>query len=75
MQESYPFDPALYDDTSPAAEGACTYHGESDAAATRCTGEPVVSFQDAEGRWQSGCTAAMQELVERDEITPLGQGA
>lgn len=40
-----------------------------------CTVEAVVSFQDAQGRWQSGCSVALEQLVEREEIQPLGQGA
>jgi len=35
----------------------------------------VVSFQDRHGEWQSGCARALEELVERGEIEPLGQGA
>lgn len=76
MQESYPFDPALYDEGSPARSGACSYHhGEGGDSGSKCDGEPVVSFQDRKGNWQSGCLVAMEELVERQEITPLGQGA
>jgi hypothetical protein len=34
-----------------------------------------VSYRDADDRWQSGCALALEELVERGEIAPLGQGA
>jgi hypothetical protein len=35
----------------------------------------VVSFRDAEGAWQSGCSSALETLVDAGEIAPLGQGA
>jgi len=35
----------------------------------------VVSFQDQHGDWQSGCQRALEELVDREEIEALGQGA
>jgi hypothetical protein len=38
-------------------------------------GEAVVSYQGADDRWQSGCSLALEQLVERGEIAPLGQGA
>ena len=38
-------------------------------------GEAVVSFEDQDAQWQSGCRTALEELVERGEIEPLGQGA
>lgn len=40
-----------------------------------CAGDAVVSFEDAEGRWQSGCSVALEQLTERGEIEALGQGA
>ena len=39
------------------------------------TGEAVVSFKDKHDRWQSGCSLALEQLVERGKIQPLGQGA
>jgi len=39
-----------------------------------CAGEAVVSFQDRDGRWQSGCSLALKQLVEQGEVEPLGQG-
>ena len=72
MKPSQTFDPDLYDADSPAAQGRCTHHG---GAAAECTGEAVVSFQDEDGTWQSGCSLALEQLVEDDAIEPLGQGA
>ena len=75
MNQSYPFDPDLHEPGSAAAAGACSYHRAEGADASACTGEPVVSFQGDDGRWHSGWSAALEELVEREELTPLGQGA
>jgi len=73
MRQSQTFDPALHQAGSPAAEGGCSHHaGGSDAD---CAGEAVVSFEDSDGQWQSGCRTALEELVERGDIEPLGQGA
>jgi len=72
MRQSYPFDPSLHDDDSPAARGVCSVHGSDDDT---CAGEPVVSFEGEQGTWQSGCSLALEQLVERGEILPLGQGA
>ena len=75
MSDSYPFDPDLHAEGSTAAQGYCSQHGPGSADRESCTGEPVVSFKDRHGRWQSGCSAALEQLVHRGEITPLGQGA
>ena len=75
MNDSYPYDPDLHEKGSVAAEGHCSQHGRDSAERGFCTGEPVVSFQDRHGRWQSGCSLALEQLVERGEIAPLGQGA
>jgi hypothetical protein len=74
MRQSQTFDPSLHPAGSPAAEGACSFHAEGGGNAD-CAGEAVVSFEDADGQWQSGCRTALEELVERGEIEPLGQGA
>ena len=74
MRPSQTFDPSLHEAGSPAAEGACSFHAEGDGNAD-CAGEAVVSFEDRDGQWQSGCRTALEELVERGEIEPLGQGA
>ena len=76
MNPSYPFDPDLHEPGSLAAGGRCSHHAQDgvDSSGT-CTGEAVVSFQDRHGDWQSGCSGALEELVERGEIEPLGQGA
>ncbi len=75
MNPSYPYDPDLHARGSVAASGQCSQHGEGSAARGSCAGEAVVSFQDRHGRWQSGCSLALEQLVERGEIEPLGQGA
>jgi hypothetical protein len=76
MRDSYPYDPELHEAGSPAARGYCSYH-DRDSVEPRdgCAGEPTVSFMDASDQWQSGCSTALEELVERGEIAPLGQGA
>lgn len=74
MRPSQTFDPSLHPAGSPAAEGACTHHADGGSSGT-CTGEAVVSFEDADGQWQSGCRTALEELVRTGEIEPLGQGA
>jgi hypothetical protein len=75
MNRSYPFDPDLHPPGSAAASGRCSQHGDGGATTGPCTGEAVVSFQDRDGQWQAGCSVALQQLVERGEIEPLGQGA
>lgn len=72
MNESHVFDAELHEPGSRAAKGQCSYHGTHGEA---CAGDAVVSFQDRDGRWQAGCPAALEELVEKGEIEPLGQGA
>ena len=75
MNPSYAYDPGMHQPGSVAARGKCSQHGEGGADRGTCAGEPVVSFQDRNGRWQSGCSLALEQLVERGEIQPLGQGA
>ncbi len=73
LRQSHAFDADLHEPGSPAAEGRCSYHQQGrDAEA--CTGPAVVSYETADG-WASGCSAALEELVERGEIQALGQGA
>lgn len=72
MNPSQTFDPTLHEAGSAGAEGKCSYHANREADG--CTREAVVSFQDDDGRWQSGCSLALEQLVERGEIEPLGQG-
>lgn len=74
MNPSQTFDPELHEPGTPAAAGRCSHHGAGDSAGP-CSGEAVVSFQDEDGQWQSGCSRALEELVEGGEIEPLGQGA
>jgi hypothetical protein len=75
MNPSYPFDPELHEPGSVAASGRCSQHGSDGRAGGSCAGEAVVSFKDRHDRWQSGCSLALEQLVERGEIAPLGQGA
>ncbi len=73
MHPSQTYDPGLHEEGSEGAEGRCSHHGPT--ADAECAGEAVVSFQDDQGRWQSGCRLALEDLVEQGEIEPLGQGA
>ena len=77
MNPSQTFDPELHEPGSTAAAGRCSHHGSGDGerAAGECTGEAVVSFQDDDGRWQSGCSRALEQLTEDGSIEPLGQSA
>ena len=75
MNPSFPFNPDLHRPGSVARRGRCSWHGGESAAEVGCEGEPVVSFQDRHGQWQSGCQRALEDLVSREEIQPLGQGA
>jgi hypothetical protein len=74
VNDSYPYDPDLHAEGSLAAQGHCSQHGR-DAERGTCSGEPVVSYKDQNDQWQSGCSLALEELVESREIAPLGQGA
>ena len=73
MNPSQTFDPELHLAGSEAAAGRCSHH--AGGAAGDCTGEAVVSFQDDDGQWQSGCSRALEQLVDDERIEPLGQGA
>ena len=73
-QQSQAYDPELHEPGSPAAEGGCSYHRRDGGDPGACDGPAVVSYQTA-GGWESGCATALEELVERGEIQPLGQGA
>lgn len=75
MKPSHTFDPELHAAGSPAAEGRCSHHTPEGGGSGPCAEEAVVSFQDDQGRWQSGCRLALEQLTERGEIEPLGQGA
>lgn len=75
MNPSRAYDPALHEQGTVAAAGKCSHHQLDRQAEGPCTAEAVVSFQDATGEWQSGCSAALQQLVGAGEIEPLGQGA
>lgn len=75
MNQSYPYDPELHEKGTAAAEGRCSYHEGDRPDRGACSGEAVVSFEDADGRWQAGCSRALEQLTESGAITPLGQGA
>jgi hypothetical protein len=75
---SQTFDPSLHEPGSVAAAGGCSFHaGETGppGGSGECADDAVVSFEDGAGGWRSGCRLALEELVERGEIEPLGQGA
>jgi hypothetical protein len=75
MNLSRVFDPDLYEAGSASAQGQCSYHASPGEGAGPCAGDAVVSFQDGDGRWQSGCSLALERLVEQGEIEPLGQSS
>jgi hypothetical protein len=75
MNASLAYDPDLHEPGTAAATGRCSHHVEGGADRGSCTGEAVVSFQDRHGQWQSGCSAALEQLVAAGEIDGLGQGA
>lgn len=74
MNLSQVFDADLHEAGSAAAQGRCSHHAPGAEGGGSCAGEAVVSFQDRDGRWQSGCSLALEQLVEQGEIEPLGQG-
>lgn len=74
MKPSYPYDQDLHEAGSVAAQGRCSHHAGGDGEGS-CSGEAVVSFEDEQGQWQSGCSQALEQLVEAGEIEPLGPGA
>ena len=73
-RQSLAYDPDLHEAGSPAADGRCSYHQQDGRDADACTGPAVISYE-TDGGWESGCSAALEELVERGEVQPLGQGA
>jgi len=74
VNPSYAHDPDLHEPGSLAGSGRCSHHDPGSVGRGACAGEAVVSFQDRDGQWQAGCSLALEELVERGEIEPLGQG-
>lgn len=65
MNRSLTYDASRHHPDTVAASGRCSHHGKD-----LCSEEPVVSFQDRNERWQSGCQRALEELVFRSEILP-----
>jgi hypothetical protein len=72
---SYAYDRSRHEPGSVAASGKCSQHDQAGTEHRHCAGDAVVSFEDRDGRWQSGCSLALEQLVQRGEILPLGQGA
>jgi hypothetical protein len=70
VNPSYPYDPARHHRDTVAAAGRCSQHGKE-----VCDEPPVISFEDRNGRWQSGCDRALAELVLRREIVPPAEYA
>jgi hypothetical protein len=76
MNPSYPFEPNLHPPNSIAPRGRCSWRGaEGGGRDVGCEGEAVVSFQDEHGHWQAGCQRALEDLITRGAIQPLGQSA
>ena len=75
MNQSRTYDPQLHEAGSRASRGQCSHHPQDVEKTGTCTGEAVISFQDHDGQWQSGCSLALKQLTEAGEIEPLGQGA
>lgn len=71
QEEERMLDPLRYDarhhnSGTVGESGRCSWHGLSTCAET-----PIISFQDAQNRWQSGCQRALDELTGRGEMRPL----
>ena len=75
MTPSHVYDPEFHEPGTLAASGGCSHHARDGSGGGSCTGAAVVSFQDQDGRWQSGCSTALEQLVRAGEIDGLGQGA
>ena len=73
-RQSQAYDPDLHEAGSAAAGGSCSYHQREGQDAGACAGPAVVSYETADG-WESACSVALEELVERGEVQPFGQGA
>ena len=65
MLEAHPYDPELHRAGAAAHDGHCSWHGP-----VSCSHPPVISFQDAQERWQSGCRRAVDELTARGDLGP-----
>lgn len=66
MNTTRPYDQRHHRPGTVAAQGRCSQHGRDS-----CIEDPVASFQDRHGRWQSGCQRAVLELSARGETSPL----
>jgi hypothetical protein len=67
--EAHPYNPSLHRPSTAAHDGGCSWHGP-----VSCPQPPVISFQDTQGKWQSGCQRAVEELTARGEIASLQSG-
>lgn len=56
------FDSSFDSPASLAGHGQCSWRGRT------CRQEPVISFEDPQGRRQSGCQRAVEELTSRGEL-------
>lgn len=56
------FDATFHRPVTLAAQSRCSWHGRT------CHRTPVISFEDAQGRRQSGCQRAVEELTARGEL-------
>lgn len=56
------FDASLHSSSSLAGQGRCSWHGRT------CQQVPVISFEDPQGRRQSGCHRAVEEFASRGEL-------
>lgn len=56
------FDASFHSPASLAGQGRCSWHGRT------CHQAPVISFKDLQGRRQSGCQRAVEELTSREEL-------
>jgi len=63
VDHARPYDPDFHRPGSRAAAGECSQHGIDS-----CQNEPVISFVDRNGRRQSGCQRAHEELAARGEV-------
>ena len=61
--EGRPYDRSRHRPGTAAHAGHCSWHGP-----VSCGRSPIVSFCDAQGRWQSGCQRAVDELVARGQL-------
>lgn len=64
MLDPLPYDARHHNPGTLGESGRCSWHGRP-----TCAEMPVISFQDRDGAWQSGCQRALDELTGRGEMT------